>query len=585
MAYNGDGIITDASNAVTVKTLSVYFDIKGISTTVRAGDLSDITIEVVDENGKRVTDYTGAIRFVSDDTQAVLPDDYTFSSIDAGIHTFTQAVIFNTVGKWYIKVVDIIDENIFSEEFNITVTDRFPPEPVAELTAIPIEGTKIKLEWKKSVSDDVKEYRIYYSTSPDINFNVIRGTVSHPEEAWISPVLGEEVLYYFVVRTVDGSGNEEKNNYTVSAIAESNLNSIVKAIIKIPQNGKKVTGNRLMIMAEIIAGEVSDVKNLLFEYKKDDDTLWQTIPAANSNHPNPDSEYPYFIHWDVNSMEEGIYNIRAVVRDNYDNIDTSPGYISIEIDHSEPDIEEKTNSEGEHERIEKIDNRRNSTVKAGDTNKEKITKVFIPEGAISTDTAKIKVIVNPKNIPEKPRRTLDIGDVKEIKLDGAVLTSTITIYIPYSDKDNNNIIDGTDYPEKLLSPYYYSETKQKWEKIDDISLDTEKNIVEIRTNHFSLFALLAVPAENYNTVRAYPNPFKISKGHTYIKFDNLTVNTKIQIFDLEGKIVWEKDNINAGEVIWDIKNTSGREITSGVYICLITNDLGDKKMIKIAVIK
>ncbi|RLD16491.1 MAG: hypothetical protein DRI36_05615 [Caldiserica bacterium] len=583
-AYNGDQIITSASNEISVKTLSAYLDVRGIKDLVVAGTPSDIIVEVVDENGNRVTDYTGTIRFTSDDTQAVLPDDYTFTSLDAGIHTFINGVTFNTIGEHYLSVTDIKDNRISGKQDNITVRDGTPPEPVADLIATLLEGAKIRLDWVKSVSEDADKYRIYYSTIPEIDYNEIKATVLHPTTTWTSPQLEVGKTYYFVVRTVDKSGNEEQNENIVSATVEESLTGLVKAVIKIPQNGKKVSGNRLMVMAEVVVGEISEVKNILFEYKKEDDTVWQTIPAANFNHPNPDSEYPYFIHWDVSSLAEGRYNIRAVATDIYDVSDSNPGYITIEIDHSNPDIEEKLNLVGEQERKEKIDNRRNNVIKVGDNKENTITQVIIPEGAISTETAKILVVVNPVNPPPPSKDINPIDEYREIKLEGAELTGEVSIIIPYKDEDDDGKVDGKGVPEDTLSAFYYDEDRGKWEKITT-ELDFENNIATVKTTHFTLFALFGVPANDYSNVRVYPNPFKPSKGHNYIKFDNLTANTKIQIFDLAGKLIWEKENIDVGEAAWNVVNQAGEEVASGVYICLFTNDLGERRIVKVVVIR
>jgi len=459
------------------------------------------------------------------------------------------------------------------------------PIAVYNLKVIPVGNSKIKLTWKKSVSEDADKYRIYYSTvSNFIDYSEPKDTVSHPVETWTSPQLEAGKTYYFVVRTVDKTNNEEQNENVVSATVIENLAGVVKAAIKIPQNGKKVSGNRLMVMAEITVGEISDVKNVLFEYKKESDNVWQTILAANPNHTNPDFEHPYFIHWNVSGLEEGKYNIRAVVTDIQNISDAIPGYITVEIDHFEPDIEEGENADGEQERKEKIDNRKNNIIKIGDDDKNTVTQVIIPEGAISTETAKIFVIVNPNNSPEPSGKINSINEYRKIELEGAELTGEVSIIIPYKDEDNDKKVDGTDIPENTLSAFYYDESRRKWKKLTT-ELDLENNIVTVRTSHFTLFALFGAPADDYSNVSVYPNPFKPSKGHTYIKFDNLTVDTKMQILTLAGALVWEREDIDAGEVTWEVINQSGREVASGVYICLIINDFGEKKIVKVVVVR
>ena len=95
-----------------------------------------------------------------------------------------------------------------------------------------------------------------------------------------------------------------------------------------------------------------------------------------------------------------------------------------------------------------------------------------------------------------------------------------------------------------------------------------------------MFAIFGAPADNYKNVRIYPNPYKPSKGHSWIKLDNLTVNTRIQIFNIAGDLVFESDNIDIGEYVWDTKNNYGDDIVSGVYLCLVSNDDNDKKVLR-----
>ena len=93
-------------------------------------------------------------------------------------------------------------------------------------------------------------------------------------------------------------------------------------------------------------------------------------------------------------------------------------------------------------------------------------------------------------------------------------------------------------------------------------------------------------AEDFAGARVYPNPFKPSLGHTYIKFDNLSYGTNIKVYTLSGDLVWEKENVTASEVIWNAGvNTAGYKLASGLYICLLTNDVGDKRILKLVILR
>jgi len=47
------------------------------------------TVTAKDPYSNTTTGYTGTVHFTSSDAQAVLPGNYTFTSADAGLHTFS----------------------------------------------------------------------------------------------------------------------------------------------------------------------------------------------------------------------------------------------------------------------------------------------------------------------------------------------------------------------------------------------------------------------------------------------------------------------------------------------------------------
>ena len=91
-------------------------------------------------------------------------------------------------------------------------------------------------------------------------------------------------------------------------------------------------------------------------------------------------------------------------------------------------------------------------------------------------------------------------------------------------------------------------------------------------------------ADDLSNIKVYPNPYKPGLGAGGIIFDNLTENTEIRIYTIEGKLVITilPDTINYQ---WNVKNESGNKLSSGVYLYIISNDKGEKKTGKLAVIK
>ncbi|MFC1566933.1 T9SS type A sorting domain-containing protein [bacterium] len=80
-------------------------------------------------------------------------------------------------------------------------------------------------------------------------------------------------------------------------------------------------------------------------------------------------------------------------------------------------------------------------------------------------------------------------------------------------------------------------------------------------------------ANDVHEAYAYPVPFKPSENHTHITFTNLTAKVDIYIYTISGELVRKlyKNCDAADEVRWDVKNDSGEEVFSGLYIYVIKN--------------
>jgi parallel beta-helix repeat protein len=92
--------------------------VTGFPTADTAGVASPITVTMLDAYGNVATGYTGTVHFTSTDTQAGLPANYTFTSTDAGVHTFSATLY--TAGSKTITVADV-GTGFSNKESGITV--------------------------------------------------------------------------------------------------------------------------------------------------------------------------------------------------------------------------------------------------------------------------------------------------------------------------------------------------------------------------------------------------------------------------------------------------------------------------------
>jgi len=66
--------------------------LSGFPTTTTAGTPQGFTLTALDATGNVATGYTGTVHFSSSNWQSTLPTDYTFTTADAGSHTFTATL-------------------------------------------------------------------------------------------------------------------------------------------------------------------------------------------------------------------------------------------------------------------------------------------------------------------------------------------------------------------------------------------------------------------------------------------------------------------------------------------------------------
>jgi hypothetical protein len=72
----------------TSPTAASTLSLSGLSGNLVAGTAGTLTVTVRNSVGQVVTGYTGTVHFTSSDAQAGLPADYTFTALDAGVHSF-----------------------------------------------------------------------------------------------------------------------------------------------------------------------------------------------------------------------------------------------------------------------------------------------------------------------------------------------------------------------------------------------------------------------------------------------------------------------------------------------------------------
>jgi hypothetical protein len=102
-------------NAAAASTLVVT----GYPSPTTAGTSHSFTVIADDAYGNTATGYTGTLTFTSSDGQAVLPANYTFTGIDAGVHSFSATL--KTAGSQSITATDTGTSSIKGSQTGISV--------------------------------------------------------------------------------------------------------------------------------------------------------------------------------------------------------------------------------------------------------------------------------------------------------------------------------------------------------------------------------------------------------------------------------------------------------------------------------
>jgi hypothetical protein len=93
-------VITDLIGSTSTTPTTAHFAVSA-PTTATAGTSFTVTVTAQDASNNTVTGFTGTVHFTSSDGLAGLPNDYTFSTADGGVHTFT--VTLKTAGSDSVK--------------------------------------------------------------------------------------------------------------------------------------------------------------------------------------------------------------------------------------------------------------------------------------------------------------------------------------------------------------------------------------------------------------------------------------------------------------------------------------------------
>lgn len=537
----------------------------------------------------------------------------TTSGVFASSPTVTSTQTHTEYGligctTYYLKVRNRNGDSLLSA-FGSTVqflTAASTPSAPSGLTADSLAGNRIQLTWTPSPTEGVTGYRLYYDNgSGVVSYAAPLAVLTSTETSFTTGVLLSSAAYNFALRARHRCGVEETSGVLAAAGSVGALAS-VRAQIKTPDSGKRIKGNRVSIVAELTAGADYQVSSVTFQMRLQGSAAWTTIvPPDAALHPNPDLDAPYFIHWDVNSIANGTYELRAVAYNVAGTSDTAPavsvvsvvGAGAVDFDISEGTVVDASGNAAIKK--DQVINTAvvNTVVASGDAATDPSVKVQLPAGALTGSTVTVSVIANP-TIPSTsaPAGFTLAGSAIQIDLSNGqtALNGSAILTLSYPD----TVVFGAGQELDIRS---YDPLTGLWTDIGATTTDPVTRTATASTPHFSIFAIVvgAGAQSDLARVRVYPVPYKPNSGNpnegkpysagdatSGIIFDRLPAMVKLQIYTLSGRLVAEFETAaGTGTIQWDVRNSDGRDVASGGYFTVISSP-GHKSVVKkLAVIR
>ncbi|PIU19473.1 MAG: hypothetical protein COT18_07330, partial [Elusimicrobia bacterium CG08_land_8_20_14_0_20_59_10] len=431
------------------------------------------------------------------------------------------------------------------------------PRPPGNFTAQPLSNYRIALSWEPAPYEGITGYNLYYDNATStISYATPLHTFTAGQTSYTADMPGAG-NYKFNLRAVHRCGTEDPNTRIIASAPALFSLTGVKAAIKIPQSGKKINGNSVTVMAELVLGAKADTRDIRFEYKLSTaaESAWAAIPPKNaSTHPNPDPASPYFLLWNVDGLAQTSYDLRAVATDKGGVADAAPSAITVNItDQGNADIKENA-SGNTVTKEQEVSSLVSNTIQTGDGASQQMTTLVIPASALLTATAAVSVTNNPLVTLIAPVNAQPSGVITRISLsNGQTLLANgqrADVTLVYSDADNDGIVDGSTLLASQLVMYSADDPAGPWTSDLSSVVDMATNKVHGRTSHFSYFALFGPIAANLNSARAYPVPWKPGSGGRFdtpagvvegLIFDDLPAAAEIRIYTITGQLVRKLD--------------------------------------------
>lgn len=267
-----------------------------------------------------------------------------------------------------------------------------------------------------------------------------------------------------------------------------------RAVIKTPHSGHKASGERVTVVAELVSGTPAETSQVQFEYRLQGDPAWTAIPPANLNHPNPDVDHPYFVHWDVSLLSPGTYELRAVAADLVGGVDPSPEVVTLLVDPAAPNLVERPDLLGRTRQRIEVATSADASILSADSSDERLHAVHLRAGSAQGDDWLEATSLPPGEFTSPVFGARHVVGGVELQFDSGQASLSggheADVLITYLDQDDDGLVDGTTIAEEKLAIYEYDRASDRLEKLDAQARAPRANVVRGRSHQVSTFVLV-----------------------------------------------------------------------------------------------
>ncbi|MCI0567433.1 MAG: hypothetical protein L0Z52_04465 [Acidobacteria bacterium] len=273
-----------------------------------------------------------------------------------------------------------------------------------------------------------------------------------------------------------------------------------RAVLEVPQTGRSVHGDSLTVGANLIQGGPSSVSpslGVVLEYRPLPFGSFAPIPPKDAFQSNPDTTYPYFIHWNLTSVPNGDYELRAVARDTSGVPDPAPGTIMVHVtDGASAEVDESVNAQGRQESRVLVVGTEVGTVVSGDrAPKGEMTRWEIPVGSLDLPTDAMKALYpDPAGeLPrlEQPEQSIDVFVDLSLESGQSNFPPGLPaeLEISYPDADQDGVVDGRAIREEDLELLRLDTSSNRYVKMPSWVVLTEHNRIHAVLSQTGRFAV------------------------------------------------------------------------------------------------